>query len=48
MCILVLSNKRLRADAAAEEPPTGPTCTLSFASISTVDVDSDITFHTAV
>ena len=34
--------KRLRADAAAEEPPTGPTCTLSFASISTVDVDSDI------
>ena len=40
-------NKRLRADAA-EEPPTGLTCTLSFASISTVDVDSDTTFHTAV
>ena len=40
--------KRLCADAAAEEPPTRLTCTLSFTSMSTVDIDSDITFHMAV
>ena len=40
--------KRLHTDAAAEEPPTRPTCTLLFMSISTVDVDSDTTFHMAV
>ena len=40
--------KRLHTDTAAEEPPTRPTCTLLFASISTINVNSNITFHTAV